>query len=354
MIRFYALLFLVFIVIQVQARNTVSNRITRDVITLSPNSRQLAGMGWPNNMINSVAVKTSEGIVLINTQNSPANARLVKEAASKHFNDSVFAYIINNHGLSGHTGGNCEFMDSYIVAHENSIAEIRDFDDIFLGQTVDFLRKEIFNKHNVLDTITVEGNLSDSLSNAMAIYQAYESDLIDNYRVRFPDITFEHQHSFTAGNKTFELNYMGKGHGIADIMVYIKEDKVLCTGNLFHLGAHQEEAMPSFYIHKVNDINYWISTMTHLLESDKKIDYVISTHGKKPFKRENIEFINEYCKEVRAQIIHAKKNDITMEEVQNVEQFRPLFRKYSNLININSRVEDMHARNIRIIWRNLE
>jgi glyoxylase-like metal-dependent hydrolase (beta-lactamase superfamily II) len=352
--KIHLLVLLIILGLFAEARNTVIKRISRDVITVSPDRKQLQGMGWPNNMINSVAVNTSEGIVLINTQNSPANARLIKQAVSEHYNNTKFVYVINSHGLSGHTGGNCEFMDSYIIAHENSINEIQDFDDLFLGQTVDFLRKEIFNKNNVLDTVTIQTEITDSISRAMELFREYETDLVNNYRVRFPDITFEHKYTLESGNKTFEIMYMGKGHGTADVMIYIAEEKVLCTGNLFHLGAHSEEAMPSFYIHKVNDINYWISTMTHILENWNDIDYVITTHGKKPFKRENIEFINEYCIEVQTLVKNAKLNKLDMEEIQDIETFKPLFRKYSNRISLNQRVQEMHERNIRIIWRYIE
>lgn len=336
------------------AKQAIVKKVTNDVVTITPDKKQLHTLGWPNDIINSVAVKTTDGIVLIDTQNSPANARLIKSAVTNQFSDTSFVYVINTHGHSCHSGGNCVFDQDKIVAQTNSIGEIKDYDALFLGQTVDFLRKKIYHRTNVLDTITQTSAFSDSINEAIELYKFYEDDLINNYKARYPDLTFVDSLTLTPGNKTLKLIYMGKGHGDADIMVYLKEDKVLCTGNLFHLGSYNEESMPSFYLNRENDINHWIKTMTSILSNENDIDFVLTTHGKKPLKKANIEFVNEYCKLVSEKVKAAKKTNKTMESVQNIEAFKPLFKTYSNLIRINSKVEEMHSRNISIIWKYIE
>ncbi|HKK81679.1 MAG TPA: MBL fold metallo-hydrolase [Prolixibacteraceae bacterium] len=350
----YTFILLSVIHFSVSAQKTVINKITSDIITVSPGKRQLQTLGWPNNIINSIAVNTNDGIVLIDTQNSPANAKLIKSAVIDYFNDSTFAYIINTHGHSAHSGGNCIFEQNRIVAHTNSADEIKNYDDLFLGQTVEYLRKKIYHNSNILDTITSQNNVSDSINEAIDMYKFYEADLINNYRVRYPALTFDEEKTLTPGDKTIEMKYMGKGHGNADILVYINEDKTLCTGNLFHLGSYQAEEMPSFYFNRTNDIDHWIKTLTRFLENHDEVDYIISTHGKKPFKRENIVFINEYCKAVRNAVQKAKKEGIPKENIQNIDTFENLFKKYSNIVKTNNTVEEMHARNISIIWQNIE
>ncbi|MDA3818008.1 MAG: MBL fold metallo-hydrolase [Prolixibacteraceae bacterium] len=353
-ILLYTFILLTVIHFSVSAKKTVINKITDYVITVSPAKKQLQTLGWPNDIINSIAVKTSDGIVLIDTQNSPANAKLVKSAVIDYFSDSTFTYIINTHGHSAHSGGNCIFDQNRIVAHSNSADEIKNYDDLFLGQTVEYLRKKIYHNSNILDTITTEDNVSDSINEAIDMYKFYEADLINNYRVRYPDLTFEEEMTLTPGNKTIELSYMGKGHGNADILVYIKEEKTLCTGNLFHLGSYQAEEMPSFYFHRTNDIDHWIKTLTRFLENHDEVDYVISTHGKKPFSRENIVFINEYCIAVRDAVQKAKKEGTPKETIQDIDTFDELFNKYSNIVRTNNTVKEMHTRNINIIWQNID
>lgn len=336
------------------AQHAVVKTITDDIITISPGRKQLHTLGWPNDIINSVAVKTSDGIVLIDTQNSPANARLIKKAIRDKFNDSTFVYIINTHGHSCHSGGNCVFDKNRIVAQANSLAEIKDYDDLFLGQTVDFLRQKIYHKNNILDTISIEGELSDSIKQAIDLYKFYEADLMENYKARYPDLTFKDSLQLEAGNKTFKLTYMGKGHGNADIVVYIKEDNVLCTGNLFHLGSYSEEGMPSFYLNRPNEIEKWIDALNKILSPGYSIENVITTHGKKPLKRRNLEFVNAYCKKVVEQVKKSKKENLPVEAVQQMDNFEELFEEYSDVVSVNKKSKEMHARNMGIIWQYID
>lgn len=337
--------------LSVLADHPVIKQITPTIIGVSPSKKQLRNLGWPNDLINSYAIKTSQGIVLIDTQSSPANARTIKWAVTEQFGDTSFVYIINTHGHSAHTGGNCIFPQDHIVAHVNSISEIKNFDDLFLGQTVDFLRKKIMLNNNILDTITVAGSpLSDSIRQSIDVFQSYENDLTDNYKARYPDITFEDRKTLNAGDHTFELVYMGKGHGNSDIAVYTPEERALFTGNLFHLGSYDEAGMPSFYVNHENEIKKWISSLTFLLNPDNKIDYVLTTHGKKTLKRQNLEFVLEYCKAVQQLVKDAKTNNTPLNDITDIKLVKPVFDRFSSCISISPKVEEMHSRNMSIIW----
>ena len=333
------------------AGNYVAKDITANVFTITPDRKQLHTLGWPNDIINSVVINTGNGLILVDTQNSPANARLIKKGIMEIVNDTTFLYVINTHGHSCHSGGNCVFSQNKIVAQINSHAEMKDYDDLFLGQTVEFLRQKIYYKSFILDTITSEGILSDSIKQAIDLYKYYESDLLNNYKVRYPDLTFEDTLTLRAGSVSAKLIYMGKGHGDADVAVYIPEEKVVCTGNLFHLGAYSQESMPSFYLNRVNEINKWIQSLNYLLDEKNQIDYVISTHGRKPMNRRTLEFVLDYCVAVRDQVKKAKTSKLAIEEVQKPDLFMPVFNQYRDVVNVNKKLEEMHSRNISIIWK---
>jgi glyoxylase-like metal-dependent hydrolase (beta-lactamase superfamily II) len=337
-----------------QSGNYITKDITDNVFTISPGKKQLHTLGWPNDIINSIAIKTSKGIVLVDTQNSPANARLIKAGIEEKLNDTTFVYVINTHGYSCHSGGNCVFSQNTIVAQTNSLGEIKDYDDLFLGQTVEFLRQKIYFKTFVLDTFKTEGVLSDSIKQAIDLYKFYETDLLNNFKVRYPDLTFDDTLTLNTGNTTIKLTYMGKGHGDADVTVYIPEEKVICTGNLFHLGSYTDEGMPSFYLNRVNEIDKWIKSLSYILNNSNEIKYVLTTHGKRPLIRENLEFVRDYCIKVN-QLVHlAKQNNQPMESLQKLDQFQSLFDRYENVVSTNNDVKEMHAKNISIIWKYVE
>jgi cyclase len=332
------------------AQKPVIKDITSSVITVTPPKKHLHTLGWPNDIINSVAVKTSKGLVIIDTQSTPMNARSVKSAINEYFNDSVYVFVINTHGHSAHTAGNIVFSESQVVAQINSIEEIRNYDNIFLGQTVDYLRKKIYNRTSQLDTTNLKGELKDSLMAAIDLYRGYENDLIDNYKPRTPDVTFEDRLMLGAENTTFELFFMGSGHSNADIVVYIPEQKVLCTGNLFHLGSFDTGAMPSFYLHRTNDIEKWISTLTEVLKSEREIKYVLTTHGKRPFKKRDMEFILAYCKAVNTEVKKTKAEGGSLNDLMELSVFNAVIRDYYDVVGISKATQAMHARNMGIIW----
>jgi len=333
------------------AGNYVTKEITKNVFTITPGRKQLHTLGWPNDIINSVVINTGKGIILVDTQNSPANAQLIKTGIVETLHDSTFAYIINTHGHSCHSGGNCVFSQNKIVAQVNSHAEIRDYDELFLGQTVEFLRQKIYYKSFVLDTIKTEGVFADSIKQAIDLYKFYETDLLNNYKVRYPDLTFEDTLTLNSGNITAKLTYMGHGHGDADVSVFIPEEGVLCTGNLFHLGSYSEESMPSFYPNRVNEIDKWIKSLNVVLDEKNDIRYVLTTHGKNPLNRRSIEFVRDYCVAIRNLVSEAKKNNLSMEQFQKIDSIKTVFDKYSDVVRLNNKTEEMHARNISIIWK---
>ncbi|HPS12287.1 MAG TPA: MBL fold metallo-hydrolase [Prolixibacteraceae bacterium] len=334
--------------------NYVTKDVTGNVFTITPGKKLLHTLGWPNDIINSVVIKTSKGIILVDTQNSPANAKLIKAGIEEKLNDSTFVYIINTHGHSCHSGGNCVFAKNTIVAQTNSLGEIKDYDDLFLGQTVEFLRKKIYYKSFILDTIKTEGALSDSIKQAIDLYKFYENDLLTNFKVRYPDLTFEDTLTLHAGNETVKLTYMGKGHGDADVTAYIPEEKVICTGNLFHLGSYKDEGMPSFYLNRINEIDKWIKSLNYILKESNPIEYVLTTHGKHPLERKNLEFARDYCMKVKELVHAAKQNNQSMESLQKIDAFRPLFEEYRSIVSVNGSVEEMHAKNIAMIWKYID
>jgi glyoxylase-like metal-dependent hydrolase (beta-lactamase superfamily II) len=333
------------------AGNYVTKEVTGNVFTITPGRKQLHTLGWPNDIINSVVIHTDKGIILVDTQNSPANARLIKAGIEEKLKDSTFVYIINTHGHSCHSGGNCVFSQNSIVAQVNSHAEMKDYDDLFLGQTVEFLRKKIYYKSFVLDTIKTEGEFADSIKQAIDLYKFYETDLLNNYKVRYPDLTFIDTLTLNSGNTTAKLTYMGKGHGDADVAVFIPQEGVLCTGNLFHLGSYSQESMPSFYLNRVNEINKWIKSLDIILAETNDIKYVLTTHGKKPLTRRSLEFVRDYCVAVRDRVGEAKMKNVSVDLLQKTDQFQEVFEKYRDVVTINSKIEEMHARNISIIWK---
>ncbi len=60
--------------------------------------------------------------------------------------------------------------------------------------------------------------------------------VIDDVRLRLPDVTFEQSLRLDLGGRVVELHHFGQGNTAGDTVVYVPEAKVAWTGNLI-LGA---------------------------------------------------------------------------------------------------------------------
>ena len=78
----------------------------------------------------------------------------------------------------------------------------------------------------------------------------------ENTRLILPDITVSKSDSFTMGDVTFTINYMGKAHSDGDLSMLVEPDKVLFSGDIIFEGR-----VP--FVGNA-DTNNWLATLTRL------------------------------------------------------------------------------------------
>lgn len=128
---------------------------------------------FDNNFHVSMVVVTPEGVVVGDPINAPAASWLKAEIA-KRFAKPV-KYLIMSHSHADHASGGEVFEDTAtVVTHEN------------------------FKKAIAAGRVTTAQ----------------------------PDVTFKDTHSFRFGGKTFELTYLGPGHGEDMIVTIVRPDNV--------------------------------------------------------------------------------------------------------------------------------
>jgi cyclase len=151
---------------------------------------------------NCAYIVTDEGVVVVDTQLIPFFANeIIKEI--KAVTDKPIKYVINTHWHTDHVGGNETFFpQTPIIAHE-------------------FTRKIIAKRKKEQD----EGIIDKSLKQ------------LGEFKLTPPDITFDQSMTLHMGNKIIELKFFGGGHSGGDIIVYLPEEKVLFSGDLFIKGS---------------------------------------------------------------------------------------------------------------------
>jgi len=181
--------------------------------------------------VNVTAVRGDRGLVIIDTNRSPATMREIWSRIEKEFRSNKVLRVINTHGHPDHTSGNQLFPNSIIVGHENC---------------PEFMRRTA--------SLTAEDNNG-------------------GYVLTPPARTFSDSATFDAGGVVIRMYYAGNAHTNNDIFVYIPSEKVLLIGDLFRRNTL------SFEVNRLNDIPRIIGLLDKFITDAGRIEYVIPGHG---------------------------------------------------------------------------
>ena len=178
------------------------------------------------------AIETQKGIVVIDAGISTGLTGKYRKIIENEFQRNDFAYLINTHGHPDHNGGNSIFDDAIIIGHENSLQEISDqWKDpekvkSYLLKIVDDYDKELQKLEPGTDEWT-------EVFCQKARYQYAYNDVLNNFIIAKPEVTFKDTLTISMGDATLSMIYFGKAHTNSDIIVHIPELKLLMTGDLF-------------------------------------------------------------------------------------------------------------------------
>jgi glyoxylase-like metal-dependent hydrolase (beta-lactamase superfamily II) len=218
------------------------------------------------------AIKTTEGIVIIDAGISTSLTDRYKVILENRFNQDNFLYVINSHGHHDHIRGNSLFRKAKVIGHENCRK------DSFLSQNHDSLLAgfgKIVDDYELRlqQSISESAEWGDIFAQKIRYQSAY-SDIKSNIPFRFPDIVFADSMKLECGEFTFEMIYFGKFHSNSDILIYIPEMQVLFTGDLFSRYGRSGLGDSSF-----TDKTRWANANMWIKKRIKDIETIIDGHG---------------------------------------------------------------------------
>jgi cyclase len=148
---------------------------------------------------NSGFVVGERGVLVIDAHINGEMARQI-QARVREVTDKPILYLVNTNYHGDHTFGNYAFPeDTRIVAHRLTAERMKDFE------------------HEKILMLATVGN---------------DATILQDTRLRLPDITFEETMRIDLGGRVVELYHFGSGNTPGDTVVYVPEAKVAWTGNL--------------------------------------------------------------------------------------------------------------------------
>lgn len=223
--------------------------------------------------VNVSALACKKGIIIIDTNRSPGIMKKIREEIENIFGRNDFIYVINTHGHWDHSSGNQVFNGLEIIGHKNCPDYIKN-NNINSPMNIWFLENRITKMRKDL---TIPEKTDDEIKEIKDNIEAWNivlQDVKNKYTPAPPNITFNDTMTLYMGDLTIKMIYCGNAHTNNDIFIYIPEEKLVFTGDMF-----VTESRFGFSINKLVDVPRIISSMEKVIEDLNEIEFVVPGHG---------------------------------------------------------------------------
>jgi cyclase len=188
---------------------------------------------------NSAVIVTSEGVLVVDTQDSPATARLVIAEIRKLTSQPV-RWVVNTHWHGDHVNGNRAYREAFsgveFLAHVHAREDVE-------ARAIPELKGELENLPGEIDAAEKQlaGGIRRDGQPFTDEQKIVQRSRIDRARIRLeglrqvgevvpPDVVFEGSVTLHRGREIRLLHFAGHTRG--DLVVYLPREKVLITGDL--------------------------------------------------------------------------------------------------------------------------
>jgi glyoxylase-like metal-dependent hydrolase (beta-lactamase superfamily II) len=264
-----SLLLPITLILQAQAISdpieVIENRITDKVSVYNISGLQST---------NVIVINTDEGLIVIDSETSPAFAKSIRDRIEKANNGEKISYLINTHDHGDHTYGNQVFADATIIGHEKCKHEMINNKD-----KVEKTRTQITNVLTAMNErmkkLDKQSDAAKRLTNIISYYEPLAKGLGEDFVLTTPTKIFTDKYQLKLGSETLTLIYYGYSHSYSDIIISYPKEKILITGDLFAEGD-----VPYFDSDRIQYMDKWIETLGSVLTDTNEIKYIIPGHGK--------------------------------------------------------------------------
>ena len=191
-------------------------------------------------------------------------------------------FVVNSHYHNDHIRGNQVFYPSAdIIAEEHckKLIEIRGIEEI----KTDEINAEIRMKELETQLESETNSFKRKEINLWITYYKGIIESLNDLELIIPTVSFNNKIAFKGSWRTVEIIHCGEAHTASDTIMYLKDDKILFSGDLVFVNCHP--------VLTAGNPNKWLKVLKYL--KDLKINVLIPGHGSVGTKKD-IELISKY------------------------------------------------------------
>jgi cyclase len=225
---------------------------------------------------NVTIIINEHDVVVVDAGGAPAAARNVI-AEIKKLTPNPVRYLINTHIHKDHRFGNQEYVKAYpgveIIAHPGVREIIAATTPQYMTNLLKRIEAPQVEAEAEIQRLRKEAKPGND--KVIAHFERLVKKDIHAIRQEYrtvintpPTMTFDHKLTMHHGSRTIQLLFLGHGDTAQDIVVYLPNDKIVCTGDMvvhpFPYGFSEQPLE-------------WLKTLGRVAELD--FDYLIPGHG---------------------------------------------------------------------------
>ena len=247
--------------------------------------------GTMNVGANSPIIINDDEVMIVDSHITPASARVLLEEL-KTITDKPVRFVVNTHYHFDHAHGNQIFgPDVAILGHEFTRT-------MLLSDVLEQRTYRSFTENLPTQNAEITRQIADTsdaaerqrLEDRLYVQENYVADLEEIVPTP-PNVTLRTMLTMYRGDREIQLHFFGRGHTGGDVVVYLPQDGILCTGDL--VGTR----LPYMGDGHVNE---WAATLDGLLAL--VFETVLPGHGPPFTGREPIENLQAYVTDLWSQV----------------------------------------------------
>ena len=234
---------------------------------------------WNDGSSNAMFMVTDEGVMVVDTQQHPSDARRLLGLIRK-VTDKPIKWVVVTHAHGDHFLGNPVFKaeGATIVSHRDTRGMMQKY-------------------------------YKDEVQRRQAYFKRYNLDTGELQMV-LPEVTFDTRFTIHLGGRTAELIYLGAGQNPGDTLIHFPHARTLFLGGPF---SRQNWSNYSF----TPSVENWIAILRKAAAFDA--DTFIGGHGDVSAREDLLEYAQmheDFLKAVRAGIAEGKNRDELAETIK--------------------------------------
>jgi cyclase len=191
-------------------------------------------------------------------------------------------YVVNSHWHADHTHGNQMFADAQIIGSANARRDILQIDIPSLNRTLSITQSQLQKLRQEMAKTVDKSQLSRFHEQIKA--RADYVQTMSNLKVIPPVVVLDDSLTIQEGKQESRILFLGTGHTDGDVVLFLPEQKIAFTGDLFF-----NKAIPN-----VQDANIleWMKTLGEVVKLNA--DKFIPGHGPIGSRNDVEEFLHYF------------------------------------------------------------